>query len=237
MFKKNEGSAVVGGKIDNVLGPNTSFQGHMKLDGNVRVDGVFEGSIETAGNVIIGPSARIMADITANAVQVWGAVRGNVTAQGRLEILPSGRLWGDIRVASLLIDEGGVFRGQCTMAGDDVEADLGHGQPHEPRPAAQRRHARHCHRAAHSSRPTDHKSQPKGSLMGVGLALGQSGQILLVEDGLHGGIAHPAPTAFFAIRPATYPPLNPASMFTTVTFDAQLLSIPNNAATPPKLAP
>ena len=122
MFKRNEGPAVVGGKIENVLGPNTSFQGHMRSDGNVRVDGVFEGSIETAGNVIIGPSARVMADIIANAVQVWGAVRGNVTAQGRLEILPSGRVWGDIRVASLLIDEGGVFRGQCSMAGDDIEA-------------------------------------------------------------------------------------------------------------------
>jgi len=120
--KNNEGPTVVGGKIENVFGPNTSFQGHMKSDGNVRVDGVFEGTIETAGNVIIGPSARVMADIIANAVQVWGAVRGNVTAQGRLEILPSGRLWGDIRVASLLIDEGGVFRGQCSMAGDDLEA-------------------------------------------------------------------------------------------------------------------
>lgn len=122
MFKKNEGPAVVGGKIENVFGPNTSFQGHMRSDGNVRVDGVFEGSIETAGNVIIGPSARVLANITANSVQVWGAVRGDVTAQGRLEILPSGRVWGDIRVASLLIDEGGVFRGQCTMAGDDIEA-------------------------------------------------------------------------------------------------------------------
>jgi cytoskeletal protein CcmA (bactofilin family) len=122
LFKKNEGPAVVGGKIDNVLGPNTSFHGHIKSDGNVRIDGVLEGSIETAGNVIIGPSARVMADIIANAVQVWGAVRGNVTAQSRLEILPSGRVWGDIRVASLLIDEGGVFRGQCTMAGDDIEA-------------------------------------------------------------------------------------------------------------------
>jgi hypothetical protein len=40
-----------------------------------------------------------------------------------------------------------------------------------------------------------------------------------------------------AINPATYPPLKPASMFTTVTFEAQLFSIPSNAATPPKLAP
>jgi hypothetical protein len=29
-----------------------------------------------------------------------------------------------------------------------------------------------------------------------------------------------------------WPPLNPASMFTTTTFDAQLLSMPSNAASP-----
>ena len=42
---------------------------------------------------------------------------------------------------------------------------------------------------------------------------------------------------FFAINPATYPPLNPASIFTTTTFEEQLLSMPNRAAMPPKLAP
>ena len=40
-----------------------------------------------------------------------------------------------------------------------------------------------------------------------------------------------------AIRPAMWPPLNPASMFTTTTFEAQLLSIPSKAATPWKWAP
>jgi hypothetical protein len=40
-----------------------------------------------------------------------------------------------------------------------------------------------------------------------------------------------------AIIPATYAALKPASMFTTHTLAAQLLSIANSAATPPKLAP
>ena len=49
---------------------------------------------------------------------------------------------------------------------------------------------------------------------------------------------HTRPAAtFFAMRPAIYPPLNPASIFTTVTFEAQLLSMPSRAAKPPKLAP
>lgn len=121
MFRKSETPVVAGGKISNILGPDTSYKGTLKSDGNVRVDGVYEGHIETAGNVIIGPSGRVLADIVASSVQVWGAVRGNITAQGRLEILSAGRVWGNIRVLSLLIDEGGMFRGQCLMAGEGVE--------------------------------------------------------------------------------------------------------------------
>jgi len=119
LFGKDKGPVVVGpGKIENVFGPSTRFEGNLTSDGNIRVDGVFEGTIETAGNVIIGEQARVMADIKANGVQVWGAVKGNITALGRLEILSSGRVWGDIKVAALLIDEGGVLRGQCIMQGE-----------------------------------------------------------------------------------------------------------------------
>lgn len=39
------------------------------------------------------------------------------------------------------------------------------------------------------------------------------------------------------IMAAMYPAENPLSMFTTLTFDAQLLSMLNSAAIPPKLAP
>jgi cytoskeletal protein CcmA (bactofilin family) len=120
LFKKDRLPSV-SGKIENVLGANTSFSGTIQSDENIRIDGVYQGHIETAGNVIVGPSAKVLADIVANAVQVWGAVKGNITAQGRLEILPAGRIWGDISVGSLLIDEGGVFRGQCVMGGEQIE--------------------------------------------------------------------------------------------------------------------
>lgn len=122
MFRKGNAPSVSGGKIDNVLGPNTAIRGILKSDGNIRIDGVYEeGRIETAGNVIIGPAAKVLADIVANAIQVWGAVRGSITARGRLEILSTGKVWGDICVGSLLIDEGGVFRGRVVMAGDELE--------------------------------------------------------------------------------------------------------------------
>jgi cytoskeletal protein CcmA (bactofilin family) len=107
-----------GGALDNILGVNTSFRGVLKTDGNIRVDGLYQGRIETAGNVLVGPGAKVLADIVAHTVQVWGIVRGQVIAHGRLEILSSGRVWGDVEVGSLHIDEGAVFAGRCLMSRD-----------------------------------------------------------------------------------------------------------------------
>jgi cytoskeletal protein CcmA (bactofilin family) len=121
LFGKERTFAPFEGKIENVLGPSTSFRGQLTTEGNVRVDGHFDGSIETTGNVIIGESAKVTAEIKANNVQVWGAVKGAITAAGRLEILPTGRVWGDIEVSSLLIDEGGVFRGDKVLIGEEQE--------------------------------------------------------------------------------------------------------------------
>jgi len=124
LFRKERAFVPFTGKIENIIGPKTSFQGHMKAEGNVRVDGYLEGSLETTGNVIVGDAAKVSADITASNVQVWGAVKGNIIASGRLEILPSGRVWGDIKVTSLLIDEGGLFRGKSVAAGEEKEPFL-----------------------------------------------------------------------------------------------------------------
>ena len=103
-------------KIETVIGPNTNFDGHLKSDGSVRIDGICEGGvIETVGNVIVGPDAMVAADLVARNVSVSGAVTGKIRASGRLEILSTGRVWGDVEVGSFLLDEEGYFRGQMVM--------------------------------------------------------------------------------------------------------------------------
>ena len=102
--------------IETIIGPNTNFDGHLKCDGSVRIDGVCEGGmIETVGNVIISPDAMVAADIVARNVSVSGAVTGRIKASNRLEILSTGRVWGDVEVGSFLLDEDGYFRGELVM--------------------------------------------------------------------------------------------------------------------------
>ncbi len=110
-------------KIETVLGPNCSFRGTIQSDGGIRIQGVFEGSVETAGNLIIDEGAKVIATIVAHNVQIGGAVKGDVSAN-RVEITKSGRVWGDLTVNSFLLDEGAFVRGQVNMHSSGEEPPL-----------------------------------------------------------------------------------------------------------------
>lgn len=114
MLRRSKGAPL--DKIETVIGPNTNFRGRLVCDGSVRIDGVCEeGQIETVGNIVVGPEAKVAADLIAENVSVSGAVTGKIKATGRLEILSTGRVWGDVDVGSFLLDEDGYFRGRLAM--------------------------------------------------------------------------------------------------------------------------
>jgi cytoskeletal protein CcmA (bactofilin family) len=102
-------------KIETVIGGTTSLHGNVKTDGTIRIDGLIEGDVESASNIIVGKTGKVLGSLRAQKVLVAGAVRGNIAAEGGLEIVSSGKVWGDITITSLLIEEGGLFRGQSVM--------------------------------------------------------------------------------------------------------------------------
>lgn len=127
-----------GAKIETVIGPNCHVQGTIQSDGGIRIDGIFQGDIDTTGNVIIGESAKVIAEIKANNVSVAGAVKGNVTGN-KVEVLETGRVWGDLTVNSLLLNEGAYLRGQTMMHADleppMIEPPKAQAPPPPPPPA------------------------------------------------------------------------------------------------------
>ena len=104
-------------EIETVIGPNTYFRGDIQSDGGARVEGIFEGTIDVTGNLVIGEGAKVIADIKAHNISISGAVKGDISGN-KVEILDNGRVWGNLKVSSLLLNEGAYLRGQTTMAGD-----------------------------------------------------------------------------------------------------------------------
>jgi cytoskeletal protein CcmA (bactofilin family) len=108
-------------QIEVVIGRRATFNGQLRCDASVRLDGTVEGGlIETPGNVLISESARVMADIVARTVSVAGAYKGTITAD-RVELLEGARLWGTVNVRTFLLDEGAHFHGELVMQSAEPE--------------------------------------------------------------------------------------------------------------------
>jgi cytoskeletal protein CcmA (bactofilin family) len=104
------------------LGRGSRVEGTLTFQGSVRIDGQVEGQIEAKDTVVIGEAAAVVAQITAATVVIKGNVTGDVTASKRVELRSPGRLLGNIVTPSLVIQDGVVFEGHCSMAGADVRA-------------------------------------------------------------------------------------------------------------------
>ena len=114
------GRSRVNDKIEVVIGPTASFEGNLSCQGSVRIDGVYQGALDTPSNVVIGEAAKVMADITARRVSISGAVQGKITAK-RVEILDTAHVWADIVADSFLSDKGSYIRGHVTMNTTEAE--------------------------------------------------------------------------------------------------------------------
>ncbi len=119
--------------FDTVIGANSQIEGEFTSSGNVRMDGKFTGALEIAGNILVGESADIQADIHARNVSIAGAIRGNVTGD-KVQLLRTGRIWGDISAAALTTEEGAFIDGKITMAGHAANRPAADGEDgiHEP---------------------------------------------------------------------------------------------------------
>ncbi|MCC7448374.1 MAG: polymer-forming cytoskeletal protein [Anaerolineae bacterium] len=102
--------------FETVLGANSTLKGEFRSQANVRIDGTFEGKLEIDGNVLVGETARITADIHAKNISVAGAVRGNISGN-KIQLLRTGRVWGDISATAITTEEGAFIDGKITMLG------------------------------------------------------------------------------------------------------------------------
>lgn len=89
--------------------------GQLTFQGPARIDGSVEGEIQCQGKLTIGEGAEVRANIASALVIIQGRVEGDVTATEMIELVAPARLYGNITTPRLIIAEGVVFDGDCTM--------------------------------------------------------------------------------------------------------------------------
>jgi cytoskeletal protein CcmA (bactofilin family) len=101
--------------VNSIIGEGSEFKGEFKINGLLRIDGMFKGTIETEGKVLVGRTGEAITDIKAMVVVIGGVVRGNIFAGERVTLLSTGHVKGTIITPSLIMEDGVIFEGNCTI--------------------------------------------------------------------------------------------------------------------------
>lgn len=121
MLGKRDNGDVTGGQtLNTIIGRGTVFEGIMKVDNSVRIDGLFKGELSCSGALTISQSGEAYAHLEGKDIYVNGVVRGTVRAE-KVRLDNQARFIGDVYTGALSVSEGAVFHGSCAMeAADEV---------------------------------------------------------------------------------------------------------------------
>ncbi len=98
-----------------LLSREVKIEGDIQGNEDLQVDGQLKGSVKIAGNIVVGPTGIVEADVEADNVIVQGQITGNVLARKQLQIQSSGKLLGDCMAQTIDIKEGALFEGRSKM--------------------------------------------------------------------------------------------------------------------------
>jgi cytoskeletal protein CcmA (bactofilin family) len=98
-----------------VIGADAKFKGELSFQGSVKIDGQFEGSIDTPGTVFVSQTGKVKAEMQAGNVDVDGNIEGNITSEGRVTLNASCKLKGDLKASKLQVKEGATWSGRCEV--------------------------------------------------------------------------------------------------------------------------
>lgn len=121
------------GKKKSFSGAAPTYVGKgMRIEGKIWglrpiwIDGEVVGTIDIESEVVIGEHAKVDATIRASSIKVNGFVEGELYGSSRIEIMSKGRVRGKVTnlAGCLIIQDGGVVEGQCTIVTEDKMKSL-----------------------------------------------------------------------------------------------------------------
>jgi cytoskeletal protein CcmA (bactofilin family) len=106
---------------NSTIGEESFFEGKFSIRGSLRIDGRFEGQALMVDQLQVGPKGRVKTNIVATSIVVEGLVLGNMSATRRILLLSTARVLGDLKTPELIIQDGVILEGHCTISHVQIE--------------------------------------------------------------------------------------------------------------------
>jgi len=104
------------------ISSGTIIKGEILSPYDIRIDGTFEGKVQTKGRVVVGETALIKGDIICENIDLWGKVEGNLFVKDTLSLMEGCAVNGNLNIRRLSVELGSTFNGNCRMI---TEAEFG----------------------------------------------------------------------------------------------------------------
>lgn len=98
-----------------IIAAGARFEGEVRSNGVVKVEGEVIGTVRAARQVLIARGGRVEGDVVTQEAVVGGVVEGSVVAEERVEVQTGSVVTGDIGTQRLIVQEGGEVNGQVKM--------------------------------------------------------------------------------------------------------------------------
>ena len=115
------------------ISAGTVIKGEILSPTDIRIDGSFEGRVQSKGRVVVGESATIKGDIVCENVDLWGKVEGNLFVKDTLSLKDGCVVSGNLHIRRLSVELGATFNGNCKTI---TEAEFDKLAGNEPAPKA-----------------------------------------------------------------------------------------------------
>ena len=124
------------------ISAGTVIKGEILSPTDIRIDGTFEGRVQSKGRVVVGESATIKGDIVCENVDLWGKVEGNLFVKDTLSLKEGCVVDGNLHIRRLAVELGATFNGNCKtiteaefnkLAGVETAAQPKQAQPQQVR--------------------------------------------------------------------------------------------------------
>lgn len=98
-----------------VIGSGMTVRGDIDSNGVVKVEGVVEGHVGAASQVLVARGGEVRGDIETREAIIGGVVRGGIVSSERVEVQAGAVVTGDITTGRIAVAEGAKIDGHIRM--------------------------------------------------------------------------------------------------------------------------
>ncbi len=117
----NHSSATVPTGGTNSLVSNTTVEGNIKANTDIRIDGNLNGNLTCDGKVIIGPQGTIIGEVICENAVIEGRFDGKLKVKDSLQVKETAVITGEVDTDNLTVQAGASFNVSCSTVPNKVK--------------------------------------------------------------------------------------------------------------------